>query len=890
MDEIQNVNNNAYLIIDGNSILNRAYYGIMARMTGKNNEPTNAVYGFLNIYYMILEKFMPKYVTVTFDLKAPTFRHKMYNEYKAQRKPMPEDLKAQMPLIKEVLKAMNVHILELEGYEADDIIGTVSKLNEENNIFTYILTGDRDSFQLISDNTNIIMPHSKAGKTTYEIVDKNALFEKYGIVPLEVIEVKALMGDASDNIPGVPGIGEKTGYSLIQKYHNIDYIYNNFEQIELKPKQRENIGNNKEIAYMSKELATIYRKVPIEYSLEKALEEKPNLESLLKIFEQLKFNKFAKRYDFSAVKEQNKAVEQIDFNANIRLIDSKEDIERLYDKEIYFYLDIEDKNAIFYTNENNTIYILKDYTSSLAKDILKDFAKKDVKKYGFKVKDVLNVFIRKLGVSSYELQGFDFDVDLAYYLVSDNNKSAKLFEIAKEILDLDIEEEKQEGQMSLFGDLEEDKNKDNEYIKILKVIYMLTKKLKEMLKEEDVEKVFNEIEMPLTLVLADMESNGIYIDLKELDIQNEEITKRISTLEEKIYDLAGEKFNLNSPKQLGEILFNKLKLDTVKKTKTGYSTDKEVLEQIENEHDIVKYILEYRTLSKLKGTYIDGLKPLIKEDGRLHTTFMQSLTQTGRLSSVEPNLQNIPTRGEEGKNIRKFFVAEGDNLILDADYSQIELRVLAHMANDATMINAFNSNIDVHSVTASQVFNVPLEEVTDLQRRQAKAVNFGIVYGISAYGLSKNISVSPKEAKIYIDNYLEKYHDIQKYMEDAKVSAEKLGFSKTLFGRKRKIPEIFSSNKNIKQFGQRVAMNSPIQGTAADIIKIAMINIFKRFKEENIKSKMLIQVHDELLFEVKKNELDKVKEIVEHEMENVISLSVKLIAKPSVATSWYDAK
>ena len=894
MDEIQNVQKDSYLVIDGNSILNRAYYGIMARMTGENNEPTNAVYGFLNIYYMILEKFNPKYITVTFDLKAPTFRHKMYDGYKAQRKPMPEDLKMQMPLIKEVLRAMNVHIIEKEGFEADDIIGTVSALNEEKDIFTYILTGDRDSFQLISSKTNIIMPHSKSGKTTYEIVDEEALMQKYGITPNEVVEVKALMGDASDNIPGVPGIGEKTGYSLIQKYHSIDYIYENFENVELKPKQRENIGNNKELAYLSKTLAKIDRTVPLnEDYLNNAILEDVNLKELFEVFTRLKFSKFAKRYDFSTIDKSYPKPKVYDFTADVTYILSNDNIQDIFEKDVYFYLDLEKQNICFYIKENNRIYVLEDIHSSLAKDILKRFAVSKNNKYGYKIKDFLNVLLREENISAYDIVGFIYDIDLAYYLISDENKGESLEYIAKELLDVEITENT-ESQISLFDVIDEkiEKEKNEKlYIKIMKSIYYLVESTKEKLKEENQEELFNNIEMPLCLVLADMETNGIYIDLDMLNAFDKEITEEITILENNIHSLAGEDFNINSSIQLGKILFEKLNIPYVKKGKSGnYSTDKEVLEQIENEHEIVKYILEYRTLSKLKSTYVDGLRPLIKEDGRLHTTFMQSLTQTGRLSSVNPNLQNIPARGEVGKNIRKFFVATNGNYILDADYSQIELRVLAHIAKDKTMLDAFNSGIDIHSVTASQVFNTNLEDITDDQRRKAKAVNFGIVYGISSYGLAKNISVSNKEAKEYIDNYLDKYKAIHSYMEESIKIAREKGYSKTLFGRTRKIPELFNKNKMVQQFGERIAMNSPIQGTAADIIKLAMVNIFKRFKEENIKSKMLLQVHDELLFEVVEDELEKVKEIVKYEMENVIKLDVKLEAEPCIAKSWFDAK
>ncbi|MEG0221466.1 MAG: DNA polymerase I [Clostridia bacterium] len=876
-----------YLIIDGNSILNRAFYGIMSKMTNSEDVPTNAVYGFMNIYFKILEQVDPKYVTCTFDLKAPTFRHLLYKEYKGQRKPMPEDLKTQMPIIKDVLRAMNIHIIEKEGFEADDVIGSIAKLNEENNIFTYILTGDRDSFQLISSSTNVLMPSSAPGKTEYNVIDEAALMEKYGITPEEVTEVKALMGDASDNIPGVPGIGEKTGYSLIQKYHTIDYIYAHFDDVELKPKQRVNMESGKDMAYLSKTLGTIDVNVDIEYSLVDALIVDINKAETFKIFTYLGFKKFLQKLDFSSLENVETIVpkeEKISVDCKHAYI---EKIEEKMQEEISYIIDEEEKKICIYVEKEDTVYI-----ASLEKN-LETLAKKDVVKNGYKIKKDIKKMLKE-EIKAKEIKGFVFDLELGYFLLHSEKAEPSIKQIAKDILGVEIEVKKEEEQMSLFAEEKKEeelsKEKIEEYKQTLKVICESKKIIMKKLEEQGELELLEKIEMPLVKVLADMEVTGIQIDTEKLEEFNKEISERIKELETVIYNLAGEQFNINSPKQLAEILFNKLGIPASKKNKTGNSTNKEVLEKIEEDHEIVTYILEYRTLAKLKSTYVEGLKPLIDESFRVHTTFMQAVTATGRLSSVEPNLQNIPTRTKIGRNMRKFFVAKEGKCILDADYSQIELRVLAHIANDETMLNAFIQNIDIHSVTASQVFGVELKDVTKEMRSAAKAVNFGIVYGISEFGLAKQIKVSRKEAKMYIENYLEKYNGIRMYMKDIVDKAKKDGYITTLFGRRRYIEELKSTNKNIVQFGERVAMNSPIQGTAADIIKLAMVNIYRVFEEKNIDAKMLLQVHDELLFEIDEKDKDLVMQIVEEEMENVIKLNVPLVAEPFVGKSWYEAK
>lgn len=913
--------NKKFLVIDGNSIMNRAYYGLMRlNMTSSVlNIHTNALYAFLNIYWMTLDRFKPDFVVVSFDLKAPTFRHEMYKEYKGTRHAMPDELREQMPVIKEILQAMNVPIIEKEGYEADDILGTIAKKNEKNNIFTYILTGDRDSFQLISDLTSVIMPSNKPGKTEYNIYNPEKLSEKYGIKPCQVIEVKALMGDASDNIPGVKGVGEKTAYSLIQKYDNIKNIYDNIDSIDITSKVKEKLLNDKDMANLSHTLATIDVNVPIELDYDKAVLTDINKEEVYILFKKLEFNKFLNKFDFSDISVNDNETESVEptINTNVKqaiiidesnLVDYLEKLEKtfLLDKISYMFnissknissnIKMDDKNYIaVYNNLEDEIYILN--IDKINKDtltnILIKFVQSNCIKLGYNIKQDLLYILNNI---SDNLKGFNYDLMIAYYLLNSNSNHYYIWDILKDLfnISLNINTKKEEIQMSLFDSIDNNKNflKEEEIDTIsscLKGVFYSYDIVTEKLKNLEMLSLFNDIEMPLVETLASMEKTGMYIDKEKLNEFDIEITKNIKELEENIYKLAGEDFNINSTQQLGSILFEKLGLPTVKKTKTGYSTDKDVLEKLEDKHEIISKLLEYRKLNKLKTTYVDSLKCKIDTDGRIHTTFMQTVTTTGRLSSVEPNLQNIPIKLELGKKIRSFFVGEENRNIMDADYSQIELRVLADIANDNVMIDSFKKGIDIHKTTASQVFEVPLDEVTNEMRSHAKAVNFGIVYGISGFGLAKNISTTRKKATEYINKYLEKYNGIHEFMDNIVKKAEEKGYVTTLFKRRRYIPELKEKNRNVVEFGKRIAMNTPIQGTAADIIKIAMNRIYRALKENKLASKLIMQVHDELIIEVIPEEEDIVKKIMYEEMEHVISLKVPLVIDLNVGKSWYDA-
>ena len=888
---------------------------------------TNALYAFLNIYWMILDKVKPDYIAVSFDLSAPTFRHKMYSEYKGTRKGMPDELREQMPVIKEILTAMNVPILELEGYEADDILGTVAKKNTDNNIFTYILTGDKDSFQLISDTTSIIIPTTKMGKTEYTIYTPTLLKEKQNIVPHQIIDIKSLMGDSSDNIPGVKGIGEKTAYNLIWNYESLENIYENIDNLEVTPKIKEKLVLDKEMAFLSKTLATIDTNVPINLSYDNCLFTDVNLSELYNLFRKLEFSKFMEKYDFSKVSkndtDSNKSSVNIDELTNINsfiLIDNKNILNYLeilnkvfLEDEISYILNIPNNDnfainlrldkAIFgvYSKQNDTIYLLNmedisNNNNDILNNLLKSFALSNSKKYGYNMKQDIRYLFNNVTDKVYN---FAYDVMIAYYLMDSIRANYDIEYILNDIygiiLNLPNKSKNENVQLSLFGE----ENNDSAFLTgdeqknitiYLKAIFDSKKQVLEKLRNLDMLELFNDIEMPLEETLAYMEHVGMYIDVNKLNEFDIEISQRLNILEQDIYRLAGEEFNINSPQQLGHILFEVLNLPVIKKGKTGYSTDKAVLEELSDKHEIIDLILEYRQTIKLKTTYVDGLKSKIASDGRIHTTFMQTVTSTGRLSSVEPNLQNIPVRMELGRKIRSFFVAPMDSVIVDADYSQIELRVLAHISEDETMIDAFNNDIDIHKVTASQVFQVGLDEVTPKMRSKAKAVNFGIVYGISEFGLAKNISTTRKEAAIYINNYLTKYHKIKEFMENIVIKAKDEGYVTTLFNRRRYINELKNKNKNIVQFGERVAMNTPIQGTAADIIKLAMNKIYYKMKEKNLKSKLIMQVHDELLIETVPNEVDIVKEIMHDAMENIISLKVPLVIDLNIGKSWYDAK
>lgn len=922
-----------YLVIDGNSILNRAFYGLSAaRMVTSEGIHTNAVFGFLNIYYMIMDKFNPDYITVAFDLKAPTFRHKMYDEYKGTRKGMPDELREQVPIIKDVLRAMNINIIELEGFEADDILGTIASLNEKNgdkDIFTYILTGDRDSYQLISPKTNIIYPTTKMGKTEYTIYTPELLKEEKGIEPYQVVDIKSLMGDASDNILGVKGIGEKTAYNLIEKYTTLDNIYKNIDTLDASAKIIEKLRNDEEMARLSYTLATINREVPIELDYEVNKVTDINKEEVYPLFKKLAFNKFLAKYDFDIIKTdtQEKSINSSDINIKEEnvIIVNKNNIEKylktidevLNEEKISYILNINYDNQAFSSILSiNDKSFLSIYSASLDKcyiisldsfntdnkedkeyiiNLLKRFANSTCQKLGYNIKQDQRFFFTNI---CDHISNFSYDLLIACYLL-DSTRNYKFEGILEELHGVIINTQsaaKEEIQLSLFNDDENsnenilDENLSKEVALATKGIYMSQSIMDDRLKMDNMYSLMYDIEMPLSETLASMETTGMYVNKEKLEEFGIEITKRIDELEEQIYGLAGETFNINSPQQLGTILFEKLNLPGKKKTKTGYSTNKEVLEGLEEYHEIIPLIIEYRQTMKLKSTYVDGLRATIKEDSRIHTTFMQTVTSTGRLSSVEPNLQNIPIRLELGSKIRTFFTAPDGSLIADADYSQIELRVLSHISKDETMISAFNNNIDVHKVTASQVFDVPLDEVTKQMRSKAKAVNFGIVYGISEFGLAKNVGTSWREAKDYINTYLSKYHGIREFMENIVKEAKENGYVSTLFGRRRYIPELKNKNKIIVQFGERVAMNTPIQGTAADIIKIAMNNLYKALKENNLKSKLVMQVHDELIVETVKEELEIVKKLMKETMENVVKLNIPLDVDLNTGKSWYEAK
>ncbi len=927
---------NNFFIIDGNSIMNRAFYGLGNTKMFSSIEKihTNAIYGFLNIYWMMLDKISPDYIAVTFDLHAPTFRHEMYSEYKGTRKGMPDELREQMPYIKELLRAMNIPIIELEGYEADDILGTVARINEQNNIFTYILTGDKDSFQLISEKTSVVIPITKMGKTEYTTYTPEVLLEKLNIKPFQVIHIKALMGDTSDNIPGVKGIGEKTAYALIDKYETLDNIYENIDNLDASDKIKEKLVLDKDMAYTSKTLATIEINVPIDLDYEGCKKSDIDKEKVFNLFKRLEFNKFLSKYDFSDIADtfdsskyinNNDAsssnvmkislddikIEYINdnnFNKNINDLESILNTDKvsyilnLTEKDGFVKQDfIKSKNIFAIYNNTDTIYVfdINNLNKESLIEILNIFSRANCTKLGFNIKqDILYFFYNKVS----NLINFNYDLMIADYLMNSNKSTYKIDDTLEELFNekfiLD-DKEKNEKQLSLFDNQDEtisDTNKllteveEKNLALYLKSIYLSHDVIIKNLKVLGMLDLFNNIEMPLVETLAYMEYAGMYIDIDNLNKFDEEITANIKILEEEIYKIADEVFNINSTQQLSRILFQKLNLPTVKKNKTGFSTNKDVLEELEGKHPIISNILEYRQIMKLKTTYVDGLRGKIAEDGRIHTTFMQTVASTGRLSSVEPNLQNIPVRLELGKKIRSFFVAENSNVIIDADYSQIELRVLASISEDTTMIDAFNNNIDIHKVTASQVFNVPLEEVTPTMRSNAKAVNFGIVYGISEFGLAKNISITRSEAGTYINNYLTKYNGIKRFMDEIVENAKENGFVSTIFGRRRYIPELKQKNKNIIQFGERIAMNTPIQGTAADIIKLAMNTIYLKFKKNNLKSKLIMQVHDELIVEASKDEIEIVKEIMKESMEQVVKLKVPLDIDMNIGKSWYEAK
>ena len=897
------------ILVDGNSIMNRAFYGIMGSkmLTTSDGTYTNADYGFLSILFKIEEDLNPDYIAVAFDLKGPTERHKMYEGYKANRHGMPDELAQQMPIIKDVLKAMNIKIIEKQGYEGDDILGTLSKEAEEQGIDVTILSGDRDTFQLTSDKVTVRIPRTKMGKTENEDYDRTRVLEEYGIEPKELIEVKGLMGDTSDNIPGIPGVGEKTALNLIRHYKTIDNLYKEVETneslIDVKGKLKEKILENKELAYLSRKLGEINRQAPIETSVEELKKQEWNNQEVYNLFKYLRFNRYIDRFNIENSNAGQTPNEQLFEKEAVNELEKiKEIIEKAKkENELIYYIETDEletkdtiinkkiKSISIYDKELKKAYyiLLEEDKIQLFKEIFED---NNVKKIGYKQKiDYILLREKEINVSN-----FYYDIELAAYILNPTESKYNLEKLAIDYLKLDINEynKKEEKQINLF-EAQENKT-ENEIEKncmYVYTIYNVYEKTMEKLKETNQLDLFNNIEMPLVKVLADMQYIGIYVDKNELVEFGNTLKNEIEKLTGEIYKLAGEEFNINSTKQLGIILFEKMKLPVVKKTKSGYSTDVEVLEKLKNENEIVSKILDYRQLVKLNSTYVEGLIPYINDkDNRIHSYFHQTVTATGRISSTEPNLQNIPTRFDLGKQIRKVFKPKEGYVFVDADYSQIELRVLAHIADDEHMIEAFNNNEDIHRQTASKVFDIPMEEVTSKQRSDAKAVNFGIVYGISDFGLGEQLGISRKQAKLYIEQYLDKYQKIKEFMENIKESAKKEGYVETLFNRRRYIPEMNSNNYMVRQFGARVAMNTPIQGTAADIMKIAMIKLFNELKERKLESNILLQIHDELLLEVKKEEKDKVEKLLKDSMEGAMQLKVPLKVELSEADNWYEAK
>jgi len=870
------MNKERLLILDGNSLMNRAFYALPP-LTNTDGLHTNAILGFTNMLMKMREELKPNYIVTTFDRKAPTFRHEEYKDYKAGRKRMPDELAQQFPIVKELLALMSIDIYEIDGFEADDLIGTLSVYAESQGIEVYIITGDKDALQLATDNVKVVI--TKKGISEKEIYDKNRMIEEFGVTPTEFIDVKGLMGDASDNIPGVPGIGEKTAYKLIQEYKCIENVLQNIENISGK-KIKENLLQFSEQAIFSKKLATIITNVPIEMDLESIKsKESYDTDGLRQLFFKLQFKSLLDKIPQSEEKNEI-IVEKVDYE----IVDTYEKLKNtlvlikgtsymnfeISEGNIFskceiekIYLSYEDKNFVIYSKE-----MFLDKVSLV--DMKKFFENDKLDKVSHNVKAVFTI----LKKHDIDLKGVKFDTNVAAYLVDSSKGEYKLENLIQQYLHIDIR-----------GEGEELKVKET------RALVDLYEVLNNQIKEDGMEELLYSMEMPLIEVLASMESLGFKVDGEKLEELGKNFKLEIDKVQAEIYILAEEEFNINSPKQLGKILFEKLDLPPVKKTKTGYSTNAEVLVELSDKHPIIDKVTYYRQLTKLYSTYVEGLTAVIDSDGRIHSSFNQTVTTTGRLSSTEPNLQNIPIKYEMGRAIRKVFVSDNEDcVILSADYSQIELRLLAIIAGDENMINAFKNHIDIHTKTASEVFNVPIEEVTPRLRSNAKAVNFGIVYGIGDFSLSKDLKITKKEAKTYIDTYFDRYPMVKKYMVDVIKAAKENQFVTTIFNRRRFIPEIKGPNKIVMALGERLAMNAPIQGSAADVIKLAMIRVYNELKKKNLKSTLILQVHDELILNVYKDEIEIVEGLVRKEMEGVVELSVPLEVDVNIGKTWYEAK
>ncbi len=875
---------NKLLLIDGNSIMNRAFYGI-PDMTTNDGRHTNAIYGFLNIILKVIEEEQATHICVAFDLKKKTFRHEMYEAYKGTRKGMPEELHEQMPRIKEILQAMHIRIVEQEGFEADDLIGTLSKKGEREGFAVTILSGDRDLLQLATDTVLVRIPKTKHGKTEVEDYYAKNVVETYGVTPLIFIDMKGLMGDTSDNIPGVPGIGEKTAAKLLAEYGDLDGVYAAVDSMKAS-KMKQNLIENKDLAYLSKTLATIKLDCPIPFEFSEATYHDPFNAEAYTLFEDLELKSFYKRFSVEKKEEltfETVLIDEIDgYNALLAKLQKA--------KEVSFAWITQDGEAlgVAVCMDLEHVYLIRfmmfiteamvaDNLLALSRDYQVQLACMHVKKL--------------LSFLDFHEEDAVFDAGLAAYLLQPNQSEYEYDTLAKVYLDVTLPSEKEMLGKEKLGYFSFEDEKVQKWMAYQAIVpYKIKSVLREKLKETGMESLYDEMELPCLYALYEMEKNGIRVDGEALHQYGKKLRTRIEELTAEIHAMAGEEFNINSPKKLGEILFEKLGLKNGKRTKTGYSTSAEVLEKLKNAHPIIPKILEYRQLTKLNSTYAEGLAGYIRADGRIHGKFHQTVTVTGRISSADPNLQNIPTRMPLGREIRKVFIPEEGSVFVDADYSQIELRVLAHMSGDAALIAAYQADEDIHAITASQVFDVPLDQVDSTLRRKAKAVNFGIVYGISSFGLGQDLDISRKEAEGYIEKYFATYGKVKKFLDRTVEDAKKNGYTVTMFGRRRPIPELASSNFMTRSFGERAAMNAPVQGTAADIIKIAMVRVNRRLKEEHLQSKLVLQIHDELIIETKKEELEIVQKLLVEEMMHAAELAVPLLVDANVGDSWYDAK
>ena len=871
-----------FVIIDGSSLLNRAFYAIRL-LSNKKGIFTNGIYGFLNMLDKINADYNPKYMCVVFDRKEKTFRKDMYEEYKGNRMKFPDELSVQFPILKDILTKMGIKVLDKAGFEADDLAGTLTTINCEG-VKKLLITGDKDYLQLIKDDTDVII--TKRGVSEFDTYNKDKMNEVYGLSPDEFIDLKALMGDQSDNIPGIYGIGEKTALKILSEYRTIENLYEHADELS-KNKTNQRIIEGKDMAFLSKKLATIVKDVDISMNIEDYKIEDQDNEALREVYEDLELN--SRLNSLGGTKK----VEAVENNLEVEILDKDnlDALKNLKDEFIFYITTDTDKylssKIVYITFILDKVYIIKTDNLSVIKHILES---SEIKKVSHDIKKVY-VLAQKEGI---KINNFSFDTVIAYYLIDSNKSNYSIQSMAMDYLQRQInsfediyKKEKIKEKLVSAVDMNTAEGVLSNEIKTIKDAYPI---LKEKIDSLDERTLFYDIELPLSEALADMEFIGFKVDRDELLRLGDEYDELIKEKERIIFSLAGEEFNINSPKKLSEILFDKLGIKPIKKTKTGYSTDAEVLEKLSDKHPIADQIVEYRTYQKLKSTYIDGLKDLIDETGRIHSYFNQTNTATGRISSQDPNLQNIPIRTEAGRKIRKAFVSEEGYTLVDSDYSQIELRILAYIANDEKMLHAFKEGFDIHRKTASEVFNIPFDEVDSEHRSRAKAVNFGIVYGISDYSLSQDLKISRKEAKEYIDKYFEKFSGVHKYMSDVVEKAKEDGYVKTLFNRRRNIPELQNSNFNIRAFGERVALNMPIQGTSADIIKIAIVKIFNKFRDDCLDAHIIVTVHDEIVVEVKKEELDKVRNIIRTLMENIDGLDMDLKVDINQADNWYDAK